>query len=141
MMWWLIGFASAAALFVATKHYCHERRVDQRLKARTGLSRADFVERFSREGIATDVSLAVYDCFARDSDGVCPEDDLEYVYGLDGELFMDTLHVLRRELGIAGGTLRAAWKEFGNVSTVRDLVEMVALAHRQQDSQRSLGTS
>lgn len=126
MMWWFIGFASAAALFVATKHYYHERRVGPRLKARPGLSRADFVERFSREGIATNVSLAVYEYFARSGDGVCPEDDLAYVYGMDGESFLDTLHVLRRELGIAGESLRARWAEFGNVSTVRDLVQLLA---------------
>lgn len=76
MMWWLIGFASAATLFVAAKHVCHERRVNQRLKARPGLSRADFVARFSRKSIAGNVSLAVYDYFARSGYGVCPEDDL-----------------------------------------------------------------
>lgn len=45
---------------------------------------------------------------------------------MDGESFLDTLHVLRRELGIAGGSLRADWAEFGNVSSVKDLVQLLA---------------
>jgi len=65
---------------------------------------------------------------------VNPDDDLSTVYEIDRDLFLDSLAGLQKSVRIERRTLDAAWKEFGNVSTVRDLVDMIALASQQQHS-------
>lgn len=87
----------------------------------------------------TEISTAVFDSLVAADMTVDPEDDLATVYQIDHELFLDMLAGLRKTTRLGKKAMDSAWKEFGNVSTVRDLVAMTALAHRQEDRQKSQG--
>ena len=65
---------------------------------------------------------------------VDPNDDLSTVYRIDHELFLDLLAGLQKRTRVGKTAMNAAWEEYGDVSTVSDLIEMIALAHRIEGS-------
>ena len=141
MKFGLIAMASAAVLGLLVREYFRQRRVTKKVASRPGLSRADFAAHFLEKGIPVDVSSAVFDSLVGTNLAVDPSDDLSIVYEIDHELFLESLASLQKSAGIDRRTLNAAWKEFGNVSTVQNLVEMIALARAKQDQSKAQALS
>jgi hypothetical protein len=129
----LVGLASAVVVGLLAREYIRQRRVLTKVRPRPGLSRADFTGYFVGEGIPAEVSTAVFDSLVAADLTVDPDDDLCSVYEFDQELFLDSLAGLHKSTGLKKRVLDAAWKEYGNVSTVRDLVGLVALAWRRRE--------
>ena len=127
----LITVTSAVILGLLVGEYYRQRRVLKQVGARTGYSRGAFVTHFQERGTDAEVSIAVFDALVGPDLTVDPGDDLSAVYQMDHELFLELLDGIRQRTRLRAEVMDAVWREFGNVSTVRDLVEMIALAYRQ----------
>lgn len=126
----LITLTSGVVLGLLVREYYRQRRVLKKVGSRPGLSRSDFATHFQQRGIESGIATAVFDSLVGSHLAVDPNDDLSTVYRIDHELFLDLLADLQKRTRVGRRAMDAAWKEFGNVSTVSDLVEMIALAHR-----------
>jgi hypothetical protein len=129
----LVGLAAAVVSGLLAREYFRQRRVLAKVRTRPGLGRDDFVAYFAGMGIPSEVSTAVFDSLIGSDLSIDPDDDLSDVHEIDQELFLDFLGGLQKRTSIAKAGFEAAWKEYGNVSTVRDLVEMIALAWRRRE--------